>query len=78
LKIVVYADPSSLHNLYIDQPAEETDHESLQHLERQYERFGNGIRFPNVPRPWHADFVGPKQQFTMANFYDPRPGAKLD
>jgi hypothetical protein len=49
-----------------------------EHLERQYARFGNGIRFPNVPRPWHADFVGPKQQFTMANFYDPRPGAKLD
>ena len=32
-----------------------------------------GILFPEVPRPGHPAFVGPRPQFRMAAFYDPRP-----
>jgi hypothetical protein len=42
-------------------------------LEAYWTRQPSGIKFPEVPRPGHASFVGPLPVFSMKSFYDPRP-----
>jgi hypothetical protein len=64
-----------MHSIFTPAPAEVSLEERIS---RQVAREFAANPFLSVPRPGHPAFVGPIRKFTMADFYDPRPGAKLD